>query len=78
MPGTCRWKSVKGARLNYHVDGIPAKGYQSLYRQEAHEGQGQFTDQHAPQVSQDTVSGNGKEYKRQPYDHGKHILEKGG
>ena len=28
------------------------------------------------QVSQDTVSGNGKEYKRQPYDHGKHILEK--
>ena len=68
----------KEHRLNNHVGGVPAEGDQAFYRKKAHKGQGQLTGQHTPQVSQDSVSGDGKEHKCQPDDHGAHILEKGG
>lgn len=66
----------KEHRLNNHVGGVPAEGDQAFYRKKAHKGQGQLTGQHTPQVSQDSVSGDGKEHKCQPDDHGAHILEK--
>lgn len=75
MDTNCNAENRRG--LYNHLPGIPGEFHPAAQGDQVHESQQQFADQHAPEVSQNSITWNPNQYESQAESQRSRVLQKG-